>query len=148
MRAKKYGFIVVFLLVLVLAVACSQTATQEPTTTEPATQEQAEPVATGSVGLTGTKVVAVPQLDNEGRENSATMGLLSAPPMMPADHSNYWNSEQRQESCLVCHNHPETGAMYPTAAHYYDEEQGGTIFRDYCVQCHAAQLDTKAAFNE
>lgn len=138
MRAKELGFVLVFLLVLVVAVACTPSGTSEKATEK---TDAAPPTETAAATTT------VPQLESEGREDSATMVLLNAPPVLPADHNNFWQEELRQDSCLVCHATPDTGAPTPPADHYYDNQQGGTIFRDSCIQCHATQNDTKPAFN-
>ncbi|WP_102345612.1 nitrate reductase cytochrome c-type subunit [Bacillus sp. Marseille-P3661] len=138
MRGKELLYVLAFLLVIITAVGCSQTGTSEDAAPEevPATEKPQAVTAE-----------TVPQLDTEGREQSSTMVLLNAPPTMPNDHGSFWNGELRQESCLVCHATPETGAPQPTADHYYNSEPGGEIFRDSCIQCHATQNDTKPAFN-
>ncbi|SDZ37396.1 Nitrate reductase cytochrome c-type subunit (NapB) [Evansella caseinilytica] len=81
------------------------------------------------------------------RPDAASMDLPGAPPPQPTDHVDRWDPELRQDSCLVCHNNPATGAKELPADHYYNEEVGGVIFRDNCVQCHAEQIDDKPGFN-
>ncbi|EKN63996.1 nitrate reductase cytochrome c-type subunit [Schinkia azotoformans] len=138
MRAKELGFVLVFLLVVIVAVACSPSGTSQKATEKTDAAPPADTVAAATV----------PQLESNGREDAATMVLLNAPPVLPADHKNFWQEKLRQESCMVCHATPETGAPLPTPEHYYDNQQGGKIFRDTCIQCHATQNDTKSAFNE
>ncbi len=138
MRAKELGFVLAFFLVVIVAVACTPSGTSEKATEK---TDAAPPAGT-------VEAATVPQLESDGREDSATMVLLNAPPVQPADHKDFWKEDLRQDSCLVCHATPSTGAPIPPADHYYDNQQGGTIFRDTCIQCHATQNDTKSAFNE
>ncbi|GAX89797.1 nitrate reductase cytochrome c-type subunit [Effusibacillus lacus] len=88
-----------------------------------------------------------PQLKDSGRGDAATMQLIGSPPMQPKDHIDRWIPEQHEKSCLACHGVKETGAPTPPPNHWYEEKQGGKIFRDYCIQCHAQQNDSKPAFN-
>ncbi len=87
------------------------------------------------------------QLEEDGRPNAETMGLVGAPPMKPADHIDRWVPELRHQGCLTCHQNGASGAPKPTADHYYQENQDGQIFRDNCIQCHADQSGQKTAFN-
>lgn len=95
--------------------------------------------------------VVVPQLDSEERANSATMVLVGSPPVLPDDHANFWNPEIGYESCMLCHA-PEVaegvGAVVPTPNHFYDDDIEKGVFRDYCIQCHVSQNDSKSSFNE
>jgi len=138
MRAKGLGFLIAFLLVVITAVGCTPSGTSQQADKE---TKAAPPTQTAAASTD------VPQLDSKSREDSATMVLLNAPPVQPADHVNRWDPKLRQDSCLACHANPSTGAPTPTAEHYYDNQQGGKIFRDNCIQCHATQNDTKPAFN-
>lgn len=140
MRAKELYFVLSFLLVVIVAVACTPSGLSQKATEK---TDAAPPTETAAATAT-----TVPQLESDGREDSATMVLLNTPPVQPADHKDFWKEDLRQDSCLVCHATPETGAPTPPADHYYDNQQGGTIFRDSCIQCHATQNDTKSAFNE
>lgn len=87
------------------------------------------------------------QLEEEGRPEAETMGLVGAPPMKPADHIDRWVPELRHQGCLTCHQNGASEAPKPTADHYYLEDQEGTIFRDNCIQCHADQSGQKTVFN-
>ncbi|MFE8694815.1 nitrate reductase cytochrome c-type subunit [Cytobacillus sp. FJAT-53684] len=128
-------YVVVFMLVVSVAIGSTKLlSTQTASTDEEVIQADEK--------------VAIPQLTEDGREESATMVLLGAPPMQPADHIDRWNPEIHHESCMTCHAVPETGAPTPPANHYYDEDTKGTIFRDNCQQCHATQNDSKTAFND
>jgi nitrate reductase cytochrome c-type subunit len=91
--------------------------------------------------------IAIPQLSEEGREKSATMVLIGAPPMQPGDHIDRWNSELHHESCMSCHGNASTGAPIPPENHYYENNRNEAVFRDNCIQCHATQNDNKPAFN-
>lgn len=128
-------YVVVFMLVVSVAIGSTKLlSTQTASTDEEVIQADEK--------------VAIPQLTEDGREESATMVLLGAPPMQPADHIDRWNPEIHHESCMTCHAVPETGAPTPPANHFYDEDTKGTIFRDNCQQCHATQNDSKTAFND
>lgn len=134
MKSKGIIFVVVFILVVAVAIGSeklrtSQTASPEAETTQ----------AEGTV---------IPQLTGDGREESATMALLGAPPMQPSDHIDFWNPEIQFESCMTCHAVPATGAPTPPVNHFYDEDINGKIFRHNCQQCHATQNDSKSAFND
>jgi nitrate reductase cytochrome c-type subunit len=101
-----------------------------------------------SLGSTKTQgaVIAQPvlvQLTEKGRPDATTMGLLNVPPLQPATHVDRWNPKLHQDSCLACHGKAGTGAPTPTAAHFYDNDTKGKVFRDNCVQCHAQQHETK-----
>ncbi|SEN24618.1 Nitrate reductase cytochrome c-type subunit (NapB) [Mesobacillus persicus] len=87
------------------------------------------------------------QLEEEGRPDAATMGLVGVPPTKPADHIDRWVPELRHEGCLTCHQVGASGAPKPPEDHYIDGNQDGQIFRDNCIQCHATQNDQKTAFN-
>lgn len=135
MRSKEILFVVAFMLIISIAIGATKLSTPQSSETDDQTPQKVE-------------TVSIPQLEEEGREASATMVLLGAPPMQPADHIDRWNPEIHHESCMTCHAVPETGAPTPPANHYYDEDTKGTIFRDNCQQCHATQNDSKTAFNE
>lgn len=141
MKGKGLIFIVAFLVIISSAVGATLLAENAKKSDQPGSSTDTTETATKTP-------VIVPQLDGEGREESATMVLVGAPPMMPDDHASFWNAETRHDSCLVCHDHPETGAPKPTPVHYYNDDPNDKIFRDYCVQCHATQNDSKTAFNE
>jgi nitrate reductase (cytochrome), electron transfer subunit len=87
------------------------------------------------------------QLEEEGRPDAETMGLVGAPPMKPANHIDRWVPELRHQGCLTCHQNVASGAPKPTADHYYFENQDGEIFRDNCIQCHAYQSGQQTVFN-
>lgn len=92
---------------------------------------------------------SLPQLDSSDREDSATMVLVDTPPVMPNDESHKWNTEERFDACMICHDHPvEMECMKPPADHYYNEDQDGKIFKDFCISCHVVEHDSKTAFNE
>lgn len=131
--SKEYVYVLGFILIVGLAIGVSKIGS-----TEQASEE-----------LDGEAVeIVVPQLNSEEREDSATMVLIGAPPMQPADHIDRWIPEQRHESCLTCHATPETtGAREIPEDHYYDNNINNPIFRDNCIQCHGQQNDTKSAFN-
>lgn len=134
---KEYLFLLGFIVVLGLAIGTSMIGKSTETASEEA----------GSVASSNETLV-VPQLTSDEREEAATMVLIGAPPMQPADHIDRWNPELRHESCLTCHATPEaTGAREIPEDHYYDNNRDNPIFRDNCVQCHGQQNDTKSAFN-
>ncbi|QED47852.1 nitrate reductase cytochrome c-type subunit [Cytobacillus dafuensis] len=135
MRSKEILFVVAFILVVSVAIGSTKLYSTQTTDTDVKSADTKE-------------IVTVPQLTEEGREASATMVLLGAPPMQPADHIDRWNPELHHESCMTCHAVPETGAPTPPPNHFYDEDTKGTIFRDNCQQCHATQNDSKSAFND
>lgn len=135
---KELLYLLGFILVIGLAIGTSMIAKSTETASE-----EAE-----SATASGEEQVVIPQLTSDEREDSATMVLLGAPPMQPADHIDRWNPELRHESCLTCHATPDTtGAREIPEDHYYDNNRDNPIFRDNCVQCHGQQNDTKSAFN-
>lgn len=134
MRGKELGFLVAFTLVLLFALGTSKLFSQTET-------------ATTTLKTIEDQPLVVTQLEDVGREKSATMVLLGAPPMQPADHIERWNPELHHESCMACHSNPATGAPTPPVNHFYNEDTKDKIFRDNCQQCHATQNDTKSAFN-
>ena len=138
MKSKQIIFVLVFILIVGVAIGAEKIRTSFTDSASPASDAPKTAVA---------KVI--PQLENEGREESATMVLLGAPPMQPADHIERWNPELHHESCMTCHANPATGARTLPENHYYDNDRAaGRIFRDNCIQCHATQNDTKSAFND
>lgn len=136
MKSKELVFLLAFVSILGIAIFASSLSMPEP-----------EKSST-SVDATGSPEKSLIQLNEEGRENAATMVLLGAPPMQPASHIDRWKPELRQESCMACHGNKSTGAPTPPDNHFYKEDIKNKVFRDNCVQCHAQQNDTKAAFNE
>jgi nitrate reductase cytochrome c-type subunit len=134
MRGKELIFVIAFAFVLFSAVGISKLSE---------TSESASTAPKSSVD----QPLVVTQLEEEGREKSATMVLVGAPPMQPADHIDRWIPEQHHESCMACHNNPATGAPTPPDNHFYNDDLKDKIFRDNCQQCHATQNDTKTAFN-
>ncbi len=137
MKEKGVLFIAAFIVVLTLAIGT--------------TKLQSSLGSTSSEGDASSKSTqtALVQLTEKGRQNAETMGLLNAPPLQPASHVDRWNPELHEGSCLACHGKSETGAPTPTAAHFYNNDTKGKIFRDNCIQCHAQQHETKTktAFN-
>lgn len=136
---KELLFILSFILVVGIAIGASmiQKESKDVVADDPATDTPS----------TQTDVVVVPQLNTDERADSATMVLVGSPPVLPDDHATFWNPSLGYESCMVCHAVPETGAPLPTNNHYYDDDITKGIFRDYCIQCHVTQNDTKSAFN-
>jgi nitrate reductase (cytochrome), electron transfer subunit len=134
MRGKELIFVIAFAFVLFSAVGISKLSE---------TSESASTAPKSSVD----QPLVVSQLEEEGREKSATMVLVGAPPMQPADHIDRWIPEQHHESCMACHKNPATGAPTPPDNHFYNDDSKDKIFRDNCQQCHATQNDTKTAFN-
>lgn len=135
MRGKELGFLAAFVIVLLVAIGSYKMfSTTETASTTPKTNND-------------NGAVVIPQLEEEGRQKSATMVLVGAPPMQPADHIDRWNPAQHQESCMMCHNNPDTGAPTPPVNHFYNEDIKDKVFRDNCQQCHATQNDSKTAFN-
>jgi nitrate reductase (cytochrome), electron transfer subunit len=134
MRGKELIFVIAFAFVLFSAVGISKLSE---------TSESASTAPKSSVD----QPLVVTQLEEEGREKSATMVLVGAPPMQPADHIDRWIPEQHHESCMACHKNPATGAPTPPDNHFYNDDSKDKIFRDNCQQCHATQNDTKTAFN-
>lgn len=134
MREKEIGFVVAFLLILLVAIGTTKLfSTSETVSNSPKTAID--------------QPLVVTQLEEEGRESSATMVLVGAPPMQPNDHIDRWNPELHHESCMACHGNTATGAPTPPKNHFYNEDTNDKIFRDNCQQCHATQIDTKTAFN-
>lgn len=135
MRGKELLFVAAFVVVIVVAMAASKLYNSTETA--------------GTDGKATDAPLVITQLNEEGRESSATMVLVGAPPMQPADHIDRWNPELRTDSCMSCHAQPDsTGAKAVPADHFINNEAGGKIFRDNCIQCHGQQNDTKTAFNE
>lgn len=135
---KEYLYLLGFIVVMGLAIGAGMIGKSLNTASE-------EP---GTVTSSSEGQLVVPQLTSDGREEAATMVLIGAPPMQPADHIDRWNPELRHESCLTCHAVPEsTGAREIPEDHFYDNNRQNPIFRDNCVQCHGQQNDTKSAFN-
>jgi nitrate reductase (cytochrome), electron transfer subunit len=133
-RGKELVFLAIFVMVLFSAIGISKLfSPSETASTVPKT--------------TIDQPLVVTQLEEEGREKSATMVLVGAPPMQPADHIDRWNPEMHHESCMACHSNPATGAPTPPVNHFYNDDTKDKIFRDNCQQCHATQNDTKTAFN-
>lgn len=133
-QVKQLIYLIPFVLVLVIAVAISIDHSNEEVSTEVANIEEKEQT--------------IPQLEEEGRADAATMVLVDSPPMQPADHVDRWHPDLREQSCMSCHASEATGAPKPPENHYYEEEElRDKIFRDNCLQCHATQNDTKPAFN-
>lgn len=133
MRSKELIFIVAFIIVLGSAIL---------------TGKISHPGEKASSVTVAKSALVVTQLQEDGRENSATMVLQGAPPMQPASHIDRWNPAQRQESCMACHGNASTGAPTPPKNHFYDDDIKNKVFRDNCIQCHAQQNDSKSAFNE
>jgi nitrate reductase (cytochrome), electron transfer subunit len=134
MRGKELIFVIAFAFVLFSAVGISKLSeTSESASTAPKSNVD--------------QPLVVTQLEEEGREKSATMVLVGAPPMQPADHIDRWIPEQHHESCMACHKNPATGAPTPPENHFYNNDSKDKIYRDNCQQCHATQNDTKTAFN-
>jgi nitrate reductase (cytochrome), electron transfer subunit len=134
MREKELGFLVAFALVLFFAIGTSKlftTSSEIASTTSDSSEDQP---------------LIVTQLEEEGREKSATMVLVGSPPMQPSDHIERWNPDLHHESCMACHSNPTSGAPTPPKNHFYNEDMKDKIFRDNCQQCHATQNDTKTAF--
>jgi nitrate reductase (cytochrome), electron transfer subunit len=134
MRGKELVFVIAFAFVLFSAVGISKLSTSTET-------------ASTTPKLNVDQPLVVTQLEEEGREKSATMVLVGAPPMQPADHIERWNPEKHHESCMACHSNPATGAPTPPENHFYNDDTKDKIYRDNCQQCHATQNDTKTAFN-
>lgn len=92
----------------------------------------------------------IPQL-NEERADAATMVLISAPTLQPADHVGRWNHDIGQDSCLMCHAQSEaTGAREIPIDHFNDQDRSKGIFgaRNQCITCHGLESgETKPAFN-
>jgi nitrate reductase cytochrome c-type subunit len=130
LKMKELSFLGLFILVLIAAIGSSKLYT--------ASQEAVVPK---------TQTAGLIQLNEDGRQDAATMQLISPPPTQPADHINRWNPELRHESCLACHGVEGTGAPTPSKNHFYEENTKGKIFRDNCIQCHVTQNDKKPAFN-
>jgi len=139
MKSKQVIFVLLFVLIVAAAIGAEKIRMSF--------SESASPDSNAPKTVAPT---VIPQLNSEGREESATMVLLGAPPMQPADHIDRWNPDLHHESCMTCHATPETtGARTVPENHYYDEDRtAGKIFRDNCIQCHATQNDTKTAFND
>lgn len=138
MKGKEIIFVLVFILIIGVAIGAEKIRTSF---------NDSESIVAVTPN-TATETV-IPQLTDAGREESATMVLLGAPPMQPADHIDRWNPEMHHESCMTCHANPATGARTLPENHYYDNDRAaGRIFRDNCIQCHATQNDSKAAFND
>lgn len=137
MKSKGIIFIVAFIIIVAAAIGSEKLRTSH-----------SESSGSESAVAQDQPNTALPQLEGKDREQSATMGLIGAPPMQPADHIDRWNPEIHHESCMTCHAVPSTGAPTPPVNHYYDENINGKIFRDNCQQCHATQNDSKAAFND
>jgi nitrate reductase (cytochrome), electron transfer subunit len=133
-RGKELVFLAIFVMVLFSAIGTSKLFSQSKT-------------ASTVPNTTIDQPLVVTQLEEEGREKSATMVLVGAPPMQPADHIDRWNPEMHHESCMACHSNPATGAPTPPVNHFYNDDTKDKIFRDNCQQCHATQNDTKTAFN-
>lgn len=137
MKSKQIIYVLIFVLVVAVAIGAEKIRTS-----------LSESASTNSDAPKTEATTVIPQLTTE-REESATMVLLGAPPMQPADHIDRWNPQIHHESCMTCHAVPATGAPTPPANHYYDEDvTAGKVFRDNCIQCHATQNDTKSAFND
>jgi nitrate reductase (cytochrome), electron transfer subunit len=134
MRGKELVFLVAFAIVLISALGVTKMF------------QHSEKVSAPAV-IKNDENLVITQLEEEGREKSATMVLLGAPPMQPSDHIDRWNPDLHHESCMACHSNPATGAPTPPVNHYYNEDTKDKIFRDNCQQCHATQNDTKTAFN-
>jgi nitrate reductase (cytochrome), electron transfer subunit len=96
------------------------------------------------------KAINVPQL-NEARADAATMVLISAPTLQPADHVGRWDPQKKGDSCLMCHEQGEAmGATKIPIDHYVDEDRSKGISgqRFTCVTCHGLDTgDPKPAFN-
>jgi len=88
----------------------------------------------------------LPQLSGDFTD-AATMILVSAPPPQPKDHIDRWNPDQQQNSCLTCHENEATGAKSLPDDHFIDGNRSNDVYRTYCIQCHAEQIDDKPAFN-
>lgn len=134
MKAKELIFVVAFVLVLGSAILTSKLTIPDKETAQVASE--AKPA------------LIITQLEEEGREKSATMVLQGAPPMQPVSHIDRWNPELHHESCMACHANKSTGAPTPPKNHFYEDDIKNKVFRDNCVQCHAQQNDSKTAFNE
>jgi nitrate reductase (cytochrome), electron transfer subunit len=134
MRGRELGFIIAFGLVLFGAIGISSLSS---------TSETASTIQKSTID----QPLVITQLEEEGRENAATMVLVGAPPTQPANHIERWNPDLHHESCMACHSNPATGAPTPPDNHFYNEDTKDKIFRDNCQQCHATQNDTKSAFN-
>ncbi|MCL6572454.1 MAG: nitrate reductase cytochrome c-type subunit [Bacillus sp. (in: Bacteria)] len=132
MREKGILYIVAFMLVLSIAIG----------TTELQNSLGASRKAVSPEG-------GIVQLSEKGRPNAETIVLINVPPMQPVTHIDRWNPLLHQDSCLACHNKPDTGAPTPPDDHYYENDTLGKVSRDNCVQCHAQQNETKTktAFN-
>jgi nitrate reductase (cytochrome), electron transfer subunit len=136
---KEWIFLLSFILVIGVAIGTSMLGkSSETTSSEP----------TGESATNETSEVVVTQLSSDERADSATMVLVGSPPVLPDDHASFWNPEIGYDSCMVCHNTPETGAPTPTPEHYYEDNIDKGIFRDYCIQCHVTQESTQSAFND
>lgn len=90
--------------------------------------------------------VDLPQLSGD-TVDAATMVLISAPPMQPADHIDRWSPSAQHEGCMTCHETGSGGAKQLPNNHFYENDPSNDLFRTYCVQCHGEQLDEKPAFN-
>ena len=138
MNLKKVLFTLLAVM-MIAVVGCSNDSSSQPAP-EPNETEQPAPQPT----------VYIPQL-NEETIDAATMVLISAPTLMPADHESRWNPQQGQESCLVCHMQAEAiGARVIPTDHFVDEDRSKGIFgaRNSCITCHGLDTgDTRPAFN-
>ncbi|WP_053363003.1 hypothetical protein [Bacillus sp. FJAT-27251] len=101
----------------------------------------------GQVPASKTGKPILVQLEEKGRPDAATMGLVGVPPTQPADHIERWVPELRHQGCMTCHGSAASPAPTPPDDHYYEKNQDGPVFRDNCIQCHATQNDKKTAFN-
>ncbi|OIJ15763.1 hypothetical protein BKP35_01875 [Anaerobacillus arseniciselenatis] len=99
-----------------------------------------------TAGQQSTQQANVPQL-NEERADAATMVLISAPTLQPADHAGRWDPKIKGDSCLMCH---AQGAREIPIDHFVDEDRNKGIVgeRFTCVTCHGLDTgDPKPAFN-
>ena len=138
---KKYLF-TLLLIMLIAVVGCSNNSTtqpkEDPKDTEPVVEQpQVAPVN-------------IPQL-SEDRADAATMVLITAPTLQPADHAGRWNPDLGMQSCLMCHEQAEAmGAREIPLDHFNDQDRSKGIFgaRNSCVTCHGLDSgDARPGFN-
>lgn len=90
--------------------------------------------------------VELPQLTSQ-TVDAATMVLVDAPPVRPADHVDRWRDSLQENNCLPCHATGSGGATILPDSHYIDNDPTKDVYRTYCIQCHVEVRDDKPAFN-
>ena len=149
MKVKNIFFFSVGLVLLISSVVMGTVVYNETASNYQPVPKQQAPANEASVPAAATPV-NIPQLSEE-RADAATMVLISAPTLMPADHEGRWNPAVGQDSCLMCHMEAEAmGARVIPIDHFVDEDRSKGIFgaRNSCITCHGLDTgDTRPAFN-